>query len=58
MKILNDDSKKSDADIWLLAKRNTKCFNYASCEANIKNDNYTTADYLAWRKYPKREKNS
>ena len=56
MKILNDDSKKRDADTWLLAKRNTKCFNCASCEANIKNDNYTTADYLAWKKYPKGEK--
>ena len=56
MKILNDDSKKRDADTWLLAKRNTKCFNCASCEANIKNDNYTTADYLAWKKYPKGDK--
>ena len=56
IKILNDDSKKRDADTWLLAKRNTKCFNCASCEANIKNENYTTADYLAWKKYPKGEK--
>ena len=51
-----DDSKKKDADSWLLAKRNTKCFNCASCDANIKNENYTTADYLAWKKYPKGEK--
>ena len=56
IKTLNDDSKKRDADTWLLAKRNSNCFNCASCEANIKNDNYTTADYLAWKKYPKGEK--
>ena len=56
IKILNEDAKKRDADTWLLAKRNTKCFNCATCEANIKNENYTTADYLAWKKYPKGEK--
>ena len=56
IKILSDDSKKRDADTWLLAKKNTKCFNCASCEANIKNDNYTTADYLAWKKCPRGEK--
>ena len=56
IKILSDDSKKRDADTWLLAKKNTKCFNCATCEANIKNDNYTTADYLAWKKYPRGEK--
>ena len=56
MKILSEDSKKKDADTWLLAKRNSNCFNCATCEANIKNDNYTTADYLAWKKYPKGEK--
>ena len=55
IKSLTDD-KKGDADTWLLAKRNTKCFNCATCEANIKNENYTTADYLAWKKYPKGEK--
>ena len=32
-----------------------KCFNCASCEANIKND-YNSADYLPWKKYPKGEK--
>ena len=56
IKVLSDISKKKDADTWLLAKRNTKCFNCASCEANIKNENYTTADYLAWKKYPRGEK--
>ena len=57
IRLLNDDSKKNDADTWLLAKKNMKCFNCASCESNIKNDNYTTADYLAWKKYPSGERN-
>ena len=57
IRLLNGDSKKHDADTWLLAKKNMKCFNCASCESNIKNDNYTTADYLAWKKYPIGERN-
>ena len=56
IKSLNDTPKKTDADSWLLAKRPLKCFNCASCEANIKNDNYNTADYLPWKKYPRGEK--
>jgi hypothetical protein len=55
IKSLGDEGKK-DADSWLLAKRPLKCFNCASCEANIKNDNYNTADYLPWKKYPRGEK--
>ena len=54
IKSLGDEGKK-DADSWLLAKRPLKCFNCASCEANIKND-YNSADYLPWKKYPKGEK--
>jgi hypothetical protein len=54
IKSLGEDSKK-DADSWLLAKKPLKCFNCASCEANIKND-YNSADYLPWKKYPKGEK--
>ena len=56
IKSLNDEPKKTDAENWLLAKRPLKCFNCASCEANIKNDNYNTADYLPWKKYPRGEK--
>ena len=56
IKSLGEDPKKSDADSWLLAKRPLKCFNCASCEANIKNDNYNTADFLPWKKYPRGEK--
>ena len=54
IKSINEESKK-DADTWLLAKRPLKCFNCASCEANIKND-YSAADYLPWKKYPRGEK--
>ena len=56
IKSLGDGPKKDDAESWLLAKRPLKCFNCASCEANIKNDNYNTADYLPWKKYPRGEK--
>ena len=54
IKSLGEDTKK-DSDSWLLAKRPLKCFNCASCEANIKND-YASADYLPWKKYPKGDK--
>ena len=56
IKSLGNEPKKPDADSWLLAKRPLKCFNCASCEANIKDDNYNTADYLPWKKYPRGEK--
>ena len=56
IKSLGENPKKDDAENWLLAKRPLKCFNCASCEANIKNDNYNTADYLPWKKYPRGEK--
>ena len=55
IKYLNDEKKK-DSESWLLGKRNIQCFNCASCEKNINKENYTTADYLAWKKYPKGEK--
>ena len=55
IKSLGEESKK-DADSWLLAKRPLKCFNCASCQANIKNDYNNVADYLPWKKYPKGEK--
>ena len=54
IKSLGEENKK-DSDSWLLAKRPLKCFNCASCEANIKDD-YSVADYLAWKKYPRGEK--
>ena len=51
-----EDKKQSDAENWLLAKKNINCFNCASCEANIKNGEYNPAEYLAWKKYPQGEK--
>lgn len=54
IKSITDEPKK-EADSWLLAKRPLKCFNCASCEANIKNEN-SSNDYLPWKKYPRGEK--
>ena len=51
-----EEKKKLDAESWLLAKKPLNCFNCASCEAKIKNDEYVPADYLAWKKYPRGEK--
>ena len=51
-----EEKKKLDADSWLLAKKPINCFNCASCEAKIKNDEYVPTDYLAWKKYPRGEK--
>ncbi len=56
IKSLGEQPKKDDAENWLLAKKPLKCFNCATCEANIKNENYNTADYLPWKKYPRGEK--
>ena len=56
IKALNDENKKNNADTWLLAKKNAQCFNCASCETNIKKENYSVAEYLPWKKYPKGEK--
>ena len=55
MKYLTDEKKK-DSESWLLGKRNIQCFNCASCEKNINNENHSTAEYLAWKKYQKGEK--
>ena len=47
--------KKTDGDGWLMAKQPLKCFNCASCEANIKNT-ATTQEYIPWNKYPAGER--
>ena len=49
------DNKRTEGDGWLMAKQPIKCFNCASCEANIKNID-TKNEYLAWNKYPQGEK--
>ena len=53
IKSIEEETKK-EADSWLLAKKPLKCFNCGSCEANINNE-YSIADYLPWKKYPKGE---
>ena len=52
----SEEKKKAEGDSWLLAKKPLNCFNCASCEAKIKNEEYIPADYLAWKKYPRGEK--
>ena len=55
IKSLDGDNKKSDADSWIMAKKPIGCFNCATCEANIKNENPSN-EYLAWNKYPQQDK--
>ena len=55
IKSLDGDNKKSDADSWIMAKKPIGCFNCATCEANIKNENPPN-EYLAWNKYPQQDK--
>jgi len=47
--------KRTDGDGWLMAKQPLKCFNCASCEANIKNTT-PTQEYIPWNKYPAGER--
>ena len=47
--------KKTDGDGWLMAKQPLKCFNCASCEANIKNT-LPVQEYIPWNKYPQGER--
>ena len=47
--------KRTDGDGWLMAKQPLKCFNCASCEANIKNATQTQ-EYIPWNKYPAGER--
>ena len=56
IKDLAGDRKKSDgSDNWLMAKQPLKCFNCASCEANLKN-NPPPQEYIPWNKYPQGER--
>jgi hypothetical protein len=55
IKSLDGDNKKSDADSWIMAKKPIGCFNCATCEANIKNENPPN-EYLVWNKYPQQDK--
>ena len=56
IKDLLGERKRSDGgDNWLMAKQPLKCFNCASCEANIKNTG-ATQEYIPWNKYPQGER--
>ena len=55
IKSIDVDSKKTDGDSWLMAKKPVGCFNCASCEANIKNINPSN-EYISWNKYPQQDK--
>ena len=50
-----NNHKKEEADSWILAKQPIKCFNCATCEANIANS-IPPNEYLPWNKYPLGEK--
>ena len=57
IKALNEEMKqKQDADSWILAKQPMKCFNCATCEANIKKE-IPSEEYISWNKYPPSNKN-
>ncbi len=55
IKEFSGDKRKTDGDGWLVAKQPLKCFNCASCEANIKNIS-PTQEYIPWNKYPQGER--
>ena len=53
--LIGERKKTEGGDSWLMAKQPLKCFNCASCEANIKNSG-TTQEYIPWNKYPQGER--
>jgi len=53
--IIGERRKAEGGDSWLMAKQPLKCFNCASCEANLKN-NGINQDYIPWNKYPQGER--
>ena len=55
LKEIIGDKKRTDGDAWFMAKQPLKCFNCASCEANIKNQN-PIQEYIPWNKYPQGER--
>ena len=46
-----NNNRKEEAESWILAKQPIKCFNCATCEANIANS-LPPNEYLPWNKYP------
>ena len=53
--LIGEKRKSEGGDTWLMAKQPLKCFNCASCEANLKN-NGISQDYIPWNKYPQGER--
>ena len=53
--IIGERRKAEGGYSWLMAKQPLKCFNCASCEANLKN-NGINQDYIPWNKYPQGER--
>ena len=53
--LIQEESKKTEGnENWLMAKQPLKCFNCASCEANVTNT--PSSEYIPWNKYPPSEK--
>ena len=53
--LLGERKRSEGGDNWLMAKQPLKCFNCASCEANIKNTGASN-EYIPWNKYPQGER--
>ena len=52
--IIEERKKPEGNETWLMAKQPLKCFNCASCEANI--SNAPSKEYIPWNRYPPSEK--
>ena len=46
----NNSNQKQESENWILAKQPIKCFNCASCEANISSNSLQQNDPIAWNK--------
>ena len=53
--LIGEKRRLEGGDSWLMAKQPLKCFNCASCEANLKS-NLVNQDYIPWNKYPQGER--
>ena len=52
LKLLQGNGAKQDNDSnWLIANKPLKCFNCATCEANVSNS-VSPNEYIPWNKYP------
>jgi len=52
LKLLQGNGAKQDNDNnWLIANKPLKCFNCATCEANVSNS-VSPNEYIPWNKYP------